>query len=145
DPRIRGAWHRAWRRDRRRPRVAGLPARQVGRSGRRGKVRHPMGRRVARSRLVAPARASVGAPASTRTGSVSMAIEEREGITVTRTPVLDLRPNGTLIYNEMAVGKLDTDAMLDDGTNARIILNLGWMKAAGLRITVQADPEVDHK
>jgi hypothetical protein len=58
---------------------------------------------------------------------------------------LTTRPNGTLVYNGLAVGRVDTEAKLDDGTNARLILNLGWMKAAGLRITVQADPDVDHK
>jgi hypothetical protein len=55
------------------------------------------------------------------------------------------RPNGTLVYNGMAVGRVDTETMLDDGTNARLVLNLGWMKAAGLRVTVQGDPEVDHR
>lgn len=60
-------------------------------------------------------------------------------------PTIVVRENGTIVYNEMAVGRVDTAAALDDGTNARLVLNLGWMKAAGLRVTVQGDPEVDRK
>lgn len=57
---------------------------------------------------------------------------------------LRLRLNGKLVYDDMIVGWLDTSAMLDDGTNARLVLNLGWMKAAGLRIGVQGDPDVER-
>lgn len=60
-------------------------------------------------------------------------------------PPVVIRPNGKVVYDDMIVGWIDTGAMLDDGTNARLVLNLGWMKAAGLRITVQGDPDIDRK
>lgn len=59
--------------------------------------------------------------------------------------LITIRPNGTLLFDGIAIGGLDAGAMLDDGTNARLTLNLGWMRLAGLHITVQADPDVDRK
>ena len=51
---------------------------------------------------------------------------------------IEVRENGTLVYDGIAVGRLDQD-------DARLVLNLGWMKAAGLKITVEGDPSLDRR
>jgi hypothetical protein len=49
----------------------------------------------------------------------------------------ELRENGSLCFDGMVVGKVTDEP--------RIVLNLGWAKAAGVGVTVQGDPEVDKK
>lgn len=51
-------------------------------------------------------------------------------------PMLVVRPNGSLVYDSIVVGRVD---------NSTLVLNLGWARAAGLGVRVEADPAVDHK
>lgn len=46
-----------------------------------------------------------------------------------------IKDNGALCFDGMVVGKLEAE---------RLTVNLGWAKAAGLAVTVQDDPAVDH-
>lgn len=68
---------------------------------------------------------------------------------------LDIRPNGTVTYDGIAIGALDfTDEEVPAGTPItapptvavpRLTLNLGWMRAAGLHVTIEGDPRVDRQ
>ena len=49
---------------------------------------------------------------------------------------LILREDGRLVYDGIAVGTF---------ADGRITVNLGWAKAAGLRVKLLADPEVDTR
>ena len=53
---------------------------------------------------------------------------------------IEVRPNGTVIYDGIAIGGLDLV-----GTAPRLTVNLGWCRLAGLSVTVQGDPDVDRK
>lgn len=55
---------------------------------------------------------------------------------------------GALVHDGIVIGRVDLDT--DPGTSdpaqgAHITLNLGWMKMAGVTVTVLGDPEVDRK
>lgn len=41
-----------------------------------------------------------------------------------------------LLFDGIVVGTLEPD---------RVLINLGWAKAAGLHVRIEADPAVDHK
>lgn len=64
---------------------------------------------------------------------------------------IEIRPNGTVIYDGIAIGGLDlTDTDVggkgcDECEFPRLTLDLGWCKAAGLRVLIKADPAVDRK
>jgi len=49
---------------------------------------------------------------------------------------LELRENGGLVVDGLAIGRVE---------DSHLILNLGWMKLAGVGLTVQGDPDIDHK
>lgn len=67
---------------------------------------------------------------------------------------IEIRPNGTVIYDGIAIGGLDfADAMIRDGvagaeparvSSPRLTLNLGWLRLAGVGIRIEDDPTVDH-
>lgn len=75
-------------------------------------------------------------------------IEKREGITNAREGVtyadlpLAIRPNGTVTYDGIAIGGLALDL---EAEGDRLTLNLGWMRAAGLHVTIEGDPRVDRQ
>lgn len=55
---------------------------------------------------------------------------------------IEIRPNGTVIYDGVAIGGLSLDT---DTPRPRLTLNLGWMRAADVGITIEGDPQVDRK
>lgn len=62
---------------------------------------------------------------------------------------IDIRPNGTVLFDGIAIGGLDVtggptlhDPLATD--EPRLTLNLGWMRLAGLHVRLQDDPDVDH-
>lgn len=57
-----------------------------------------------------------------------------ENVAKAATP-LAIHPSGSLVYEGIVVGKNDGD---------QLTINLGWAKAAGLKVKVLADPEVDR-
>lgn len=63
---------------------------------------------------------------------------------------IEVRPNGTVIFDGIAIGGLDFTNEDADGKGCegleipRLTLNLGWMRAAGMRITIEGDPRVDR-
>lgn len=52
---------------------------------------------------------------------------------------IEVRANGTVLFDEAIIGR----AELDPDGKPRLILNLGWLKAVGMGITLQNDPDVD--
>lgn len=56
---------------------------------------------------------------------------------------LSIRDNGTLSYDGVAIGRIGPDEVV--GAGERLFINAGWMKAAGLGLTIEADPQVDRK
>jgi len=61
---------------------------------------------------------------------------------------IEVRPNGTVMYDGIAIGGLDYDVADTESIVAtgkpRLTLNLGWIRAAGLRIKVLDDPAVER-
>jgi len=60
---------------------------------------------------------------------------------------IEVRPNGTILFDGIAIGGLD---LVGDGVGAqvsdgypRLTLNAGWIRLAGLSFRVQDDPERD--
>lgn len=53
--------------------------------------------------------------------------------------VIEVRANGSILFDEAIIGR----AELDPDGKPRLILNLGWLKAVGMGITLQNDPDVD--
>lgn len=61
---------------------------------------------------------------------------------------LDIRPNGTVTYDGIAIGGLMFVVDAGEEPNIsypRLTLNLGWMRAAGLHVTIEGDPRVDRQ
>ena len=59
---------------------------------------------------------------------------------------IHVREDGTLVCNELAIGRFDEIAAEGDGNavpQARIVLNMVQCRAAGVHVTVYSDPEVD--
>lgn len=52
-------------------------------------------------------------------------------------PVLVLRADGKIVYDDVLVGRFDR-------ADALLTVDLGWCKAAGVHVTIKADPEVDR-
>lgn len=51
---------------------------------------------------------------------------------------LEVTDRGTLVFDGVAVGRFHAD-------ETRLVLNLGWFDAAGLKITVEGDPTNDRR
>lgn len=55
---------------------------------------------------------------------------------------LVVRDDGAVTFDSAPIGRVIEDG--GEGNQARLVLNLGWMKLAGVAITVQDDPEIEH-
>lgn len=55
---------------------------------------------------------------------------------------LYIREDGAITFDAAPIGRVVEDG--GEGSQARLVLNLGWMKLAGVSITLQDDPEVEH-
>lgn len=50
-------------------------------------------------------------------------------------PSVGIRHDGKLVYDDVMIGRVD---------GGHVTLDLGWCKAAGVKITIKADPDVDR-
>lgn len=58
---------------------------------------------------------------------------------------IEVRANGTVIFDGIAIGGLSVDALEGDAPERpRLTLNLGWLRLAGVGITLENDPTVDR-
>lgn len=69
---------------------------------------------------------------------------------------LAVRPNGTLTFDGIAIGALEFvggaplpppvgEKAGAERAEPRLTLNLGWLRAAGLHVRIEGDPQVDRK
>lgn len=49
--------------------------------------------------------------------------------------MLTIRPDGKVVYDDILVGRFDA---------GHLTLDLGWLKAAGVKVTIKADPDLDR-
>lgn len=79
---------------------------------------------------------------------MDQATETAGAETATKDWPIEVRPNGTIVFDGIAIGGLDLvveDDGVPDKQHPRVTLNLGWCRAAGVRVRVEGDPRVDHQ
>lgn len=59
---------------------------------------------------------------------------------------MEIRENGSITHDGIAVGSIDITPAGPDGKHEQdtLTIDLGWTKAAGLRVVVRDDPAIDH-